>query len=118
MIQQAADIKVQPTRGAGMPMTRRTTEYTTVLVQAPRNGVSVEITDLTRVDTQPFKLKAADITIEPKDIPAGADVEVRLEADTSATPPGLYVGSLLLGPSGTREHVPVLFYVSKARLAS
>lgn len=118
MIQQAADMRVPSTGGTGTPVTRRTTEYTTVMVRSPKKGVSVEITDLTRVDTKPAKLKAADITIEPKEIPAGPDIEVRLEADTTATPPGLYVGSLLLGPSGKRQRVPVLFYVSKARLAS
>ncbi len=120
-----AGADVPPTGGvpSGKGVWERSLEYTTVLVRAPDKPAAVEVTDLSLIGVTKAIIKAAAIKLDPVGIGATASnpdggelVEVRVLADTTSIPPGLYQGDLIVRPdSGEPARIPVLLYASKAR---
>lgn len=120
-----AGSEVPPTGGvpSGKGIWKRSLEYATVLVPAPDKPAAVEVTDLSLVGVNKASIKAGAIKLDPvrigaraPDSDAGELVGVRVLADTTSIPPGLYQGELIVRPdSGEPLRSPVLFYASKAR---
>jgi hypothetical protein len=111
-----AEADVPPTGGPGPGAAGgRTVEFTTALAPPQASRADVSVSDLTRVDLKRATLRSSAITVAPKVVDAGGATAVRLEADTTSVPEGLYVGALQLASGDHRDAAPALFYVSKAR---
>jgi hypothetical protein len=112
-----AEADIPPTGGPGPSAAGgKTLEFTTVLAPPQASRADVTVSDLTRVDLKRATLPSSAITVAPKVVDAGGGATaVRLEADTTSVPEGLYVGALQLASGNHRDAAPALFYVSKAR---
>jgi hypothetical protein len=115
---RVAEADVPPVAGddpaGGQP--QRTTEYTTVLVPSPPQSQPVAVTDFRRIAVHSDTLAASAFRVEPTEIgPDGDTASVRIEAETTNVPAGLYEGNVLVGRSGSQRSTPALFYAGKAR---
>jgi len=101
-----------PSAAAGPAAAGGTREFSTVAVPVPDKRVPLAVSDFRHVDSGRAPLKSSQLTtpaeIEP--LKGEDNVSVRIDVDTTAVEPGLYVGTLMSGSEKTPAHV----YVSKA----
>ena len=105
-----------PSTAAGPAVAGGTREFSTVAVPAPDKRVPVAVTDFRHVDSDRAPLKSSQLTTPAEIAPLKGEesVPVRIDVDTTAVEPGLYVGTLLSGSGQSQRKTAAHVYVSKA----
>ena len=105
-----------PSTVAGPAAAGGTREFSTVAVPAPDKRVPVAVTDFRHVDSGRAPLKSSQLTTPAEIAPLKGEesVPVRIDVDTTAVEPGLYVGTLLSGSGQSQRKTAAHVYVSKA----
>jgi hypothetical protein len=108
-----------PSTVAGPAVAGGTREFSTVAVPAPETRVPLAVSDFLHVDSDRATLKSSQLTAPPAIDPVKGEesVSVRIDVDTTAVEPGLYVGTLLSGSGQSQQKTAAHVYVSKARSA-
>ncbi len=102
---------------AAVPPSRPDTEGTTLPVLSLKPDESVSCGDLARVGESQNVIRGSSVTAAPIRLSGGV-LGIHIEAPTSQTMPGMYVGQATVGANGNQRQVPVQLYVSRARRRS
>ena len=105
-----------PSTVAGPAVGGGTREFSTVAVPAPDKRVPLAVTDFHHLDSDRAPLRSSQLATPPaiEPLKGEASVLVRIDVDTTAVEPGLYVGALLLGSGQSPQKTAAHVYVSKA----